>query len=140
MQESAFAVVSWDPLKYRTEVKTCRYIKYRPVRTIYIRACSNTYHILRPAKAPGFSYAWLELVSHRVFIGRMLAITSQQRVSTEVAILFMPLYFAFPPCMSSTVLFLPHSMMFHPIPWCYMSGILCSCLSMALMTRTSKYV
>ncbi len=41
---------------------------------------SNTFHILRPAKAPGFAYAWLELVSHRVFIGRMLAITPQQRV------------------------------------------------------------
>ena len=35
---------------------------------------------MRPAKAPGFAYAWLELVSHRVFIGRMLAITPQQRV------------------------------------------------------------
>ena len=41
---------------------------------------SNTFHILRPAKAPAFSYAWLELISHRVFIGRMLAITTQQRV------------------------------------------------------------
>ena len=44
---------------------------------------SNTFHILRPAKAPGFAYAWLELVSHRVFIGRMLAITPQQRVSVS---------------------------------------------------------
>ncbi|XP_064641680.1 CCR4-NOT transcription complex subunit 1-like isoform X3 [Lineus longissimus] len=44
-----------------------------------LTAFCNTLHILRPAKAPGFSYAWLELVSHRVFIGRMLAITPAQR-------------------------------------------------------------
>ncbi|KAJ8667643.1 hypothetical protein QAD02_009306 [Eretmocerus hayati] len=44
-----------------------------------LTAFCHTFHILRPAKAPGFCYAWLELVSHRVFIGRMLAITPQQR-------------------------------------------------------------
>ena len=44
-------------------------------------ACSNVLHILRPAKAPGFAYAWLELVSHRLFVGRVLAMTGQQRVS-----------------------------------------------------------
>lgn len=41
---------------------------------------SNVLHILRPAKAPGFAYAWLELVSHRIFVGRVLAMTPQQRV------------------------------------------------------------
>ena len=45
--------------------------------------CSNTFHILRPAKAPGFAYAWLELISHRVFIGRMLALTPQQKVHCD---------------------------------------------------------
>ncbi|XP_063987616.1 CCR4-NOT transcription complex subunit 1 [Diachasmimorpha longicaudata] len=44
-----------------------------------LTAYCHTLHILRPAKAPGFCYAWLELVSHRVFIGRMLAITPQQK-------------------------------------------------------------
>lgn len=44
-----------------------------------LTAFCHTFHILRPAKAPGFCYAWLELVSHRVFIGRMLVITPQQR-------------------------------------------------------------
>jgi CCR4-NOT transcription complex subunit 1 len=48
-----------------------------------LTAFCNTLHILRPAKAPGFAYAWLELVSHRVFIGRMLAISPQQRLSSE---------------------------------------------------------
>lgn len=43
-------------------------------------SCSNTFHILRPTKAPGFVYAWLELISHRIFIARMLAHTPQQKV------------------------------------------------------------
>ena len=36
-------------------------------------------NILRPTKAPGFAYAWLEIVSHRVFIGRILSLTPQQK-------------------------------------------------------------
>ena len=35
--------------------------------------------ILRPSKAPGFAYAWLEIVSHRVFIGRILSLTQNQK-------------------------------------------------------------
>jgi CCR4-NOT transcription complex subunit 1 len=52
-----------------------------------LTAFCHTLHILRPAKAPGFAYAWLELVSHRVFIGRMLAITPQQKVTLLVRLL-----------------------------------------------------
>ncbi|KAG8224062.1 hypothetical protein J437_LFUL001139 [Ladona fulva] len=44
-----------------------------------LTAFCHTLHILRPSKAPGFAYAWLELVSHRVYIGRMLALTPQQK-------------------------------------------------------------
>jgi len=50
--------------------------------SVCICVCSNVLHILRPAKAPGFAYAWLELVSHRIFVGRVLAMTPQQRVCT----------------------------------------------------------
>jgi len=57
-----------------------------------LTAFCNTYHILRPAKAPGFSYAWLELVSHRVFIGRMLAITPQQKGWNMYAQLLIDLF------------------------------------------------
>lgn len=46
-------------------------------------SCSNTFHILRPTKAPGFVYAWLELISHRIFIARMLAHTPQQKVCSS---------------------------------------------------------
>jgi len=44
-----------------------------------LTAFCHVFHILRPAKAPGFSYAWLELISHRVFIGRLLLLTPNQR-------------------------------------------------------------
>nr|XP_036218793.1 CCR4-NOT transcription complex subunit 1 isoform X1 [Bactrocera oleae] len=42
-------------------------------------AFSHTYHLLNPALAPGFCYAWLELISHRIFIGRILAQIPQQK-------------------------------------------------------------
>lgn len=44
-----------------------------------VTAFCHTYHILRPSNAPGFGYAWLELISHRVFIGRILAQIPQQK-------------------------------------------------------------
>lgn len=42
-------------------------------------AFCHTYHILRPSIAPAFCYSWLELISHRVFLGRILALTPQQK-------------------------------------------------------------
>ncbi|XP_064610278.1 CCR4-NOT transcription complex subunit 1-like isoform X2 [Liolophura sinensis] len=57
-----------------------------------LTAFSNTFHILRPVKAPGFAYAWLELVSHRVFIGRLLALTVQQRAWGMYAQLLVDLF------------------------------------------------
>ncbi|XP_052864292.1 CCR4-NOT transcription complex subunit 1 [Anopheles cruzii] len=44
-----------------------------------ITAFCHTFHLLRPATAPGFCYSWLELISHRVFIGRILAMIPQQK-------------------------------------------------------------
>lgn len=44
-----------------------------------LHAFCHTLHILRPASSPGFAYAWLELISHRVFLGRLLALTPQQK-------------------------------------------------------------
>ena len=44
-----------------------------------LTAYCNMLHILRPAKAPGFAFAWLEVVSHRVFLGRILAQTQGQK-------------------------------------------------------------
>ena len=44
-----------------------------------LTAFSYALHVLRPSKAPGFAYAWLELISNRIFIARMLHLTSQQK-------------------------------------------------------------
>ncbi|XP_026678412.1 LOW QUALITY PROTEIN: CCR4-NOT transcription complex subunit 1 [Diaphorina citri] len=46
-----------------------------------LSAYCSVLHILRPSKQPGFAYAWLEIVAHRTFIGRMLVITPHQKVS-----------------------------------------------------------
>ncbi len=48
-----------------------------------LTAYCNMLNILRPAKAPGFAYAWLEIVSHRVFIGRILSLTPQQKGTVQ---------------------------------------------------------
>ena len=37
-----------------------------------LQAFVNVYHIIRPSKAPGFVCSWLELVSHRIFLPKML--------------------------------------------------------------------
>lgn len=57
-----------------------------------LAAFCQVFHILRPAKAPGFAFAWLELISHRVFIGRLLALTPQQRGWGMYAQLLMDLF------------------------------------------------
>ncbi|VVC27811.1 Hypothetical protein CINCED_3A013043 [Cinara cedri] len=44
-----------------------------------LAAFCHTFHLLRPRKVPGFAYAWLELISHRIFIGRLLGLTPQQK-------------------------------------------------------------
>jgi len=44
-----------------------------------LTAYCDMLHMLRPAKAPGFAFAWLEVVSHRVFLGRILAQTAGQK-------------------------------------------------------------
>lgn len=41
--------------------------------------CSNTLHMLQPRKVAGFAYAWLDMVGHRAFMGRMLVATPHQK-------------------------------------------------------------
>jgi len=60
-----------------------------------LTAYCNMLHVLRPSKAPGFAYAWLEIVSHRNFMGSILAgcsfsgangtVQGQQGVGTGVS-------------------------------------------------------
>lgn len=44
-----------------------------------LTAFCHTLRIIRPSAAPAFCYAWLEMVSHRSFINRVLAVTPQQK-------------------------------------------------------------
>ena len=60
-----------------------------PIIYQIMQAFVNVYHIIRPSKAPGFAYSWLELVSHRTFISKMLQAApstqqSQQQNANQV--------------------------------------------------------
>ena len=41
---------------------------------------ANVFHDLRPSRAPGFAYAWLELISHRTLVSKLLLNSPQQKV------------------------------------------------------------
>ncbi|KAK4372034.1 hypothetical protein RND71_007418 [Anisodus tanguticus] len=43
-----------------------------------LTALANAFHALQPLKIPGFSFAWLELVSHRSFMPKLLAGNAQK--------------------------------------------------------------
>ncbi|KNA22767.1 hypothetical protein SOVF_031520 isoform A [Spinacia oleracea] len=43
-----------------------------------LSAFANAFHTLQPLKVPAFSFAWLELVSHRTFMPKLLAANSQK--------------------------------------------------------------
>ncbi|KAL6965062.1 hypothetical protein U1Q18_036119 [Sarracenia purpurea var. burkii] len=43
-----------------------------------LTAFANAFHALQPLKVPGFSFAWLELVSHRSFMPKLLAGNTQK--------------------------------------------------------------
>jgi len=40
---------------------------------------ANVFHDLRPFRAPGFSYAWLELIAHRTLMSKLLLNSPQQK-------------------------------------------------------------
>ncbi|CAG2231245.1 CNOT1 [Mytilus edulis] len=77
-----------------------------------LTAFCNTFHVLRPAKAPGFAYAWLELISHRVFIGRMLALTPQQKGWGMYAQLLIDLFKFLSPFLRNAELTKPTQMLY----------------------------
>ncbi|CAN6981983.1 unnamed protein product [Brassica rapa subsp. trilocularis] len=43
-----------------------------------LTAFANAFHALQPLKVPAFSFAWLELVSHRSFMPKMLTVNGQK--------------------------------------------------------------
>lgn len=77
-----------------------------------LTAFCNTFHVLRSAKAPGFAYAWLELISHRVFIGRMLALTPQQKGWGMYAQLLIDLFKFLSPFLRNADLTKPTQMLY----------------------------
>ncbi|KAK9891930.1 hypothetical protein WA026_017413 [Henosepilachna vigintioctopunctata] len=77
-----------------------------------LTAYCHTLHILRPTKAAGFCYAWLELVSHRVFMGRMLANTPQQKCWPMYAQLLIDLFKYLAPFLRNAELAKPVTMLY----------------------------
>lgn len=77
-----------------------------------LTAYCHTFHILRPSKAAGFCYAWLELISHRVFIGRMLATTPQQKCWPLYAQLLIDLFKYLAPFLRNAELAKPVTMLY----------------------------
>ncbi|XP_066142150.1 CCR4-NOT transcription complex subunit 1 isoform X1 [Euwallacea fornicatus] len=75
-------------------------------------AYCHTFHILRPTKAAGFCYAWLELISHRVFIGRMLGTTPQQKCWPLYAQLLIDLFKYLAPFLRNAELAKPVTMLY----------------------------
>ncbi|KAI7854467.1 CCR4-Not complex component, Not1-domain-containing protein [Circinella umbellata] len=47
---------------------------YLPILT----ALSNTFHTLQPSYFPGFTFAWLQLISHRLFMPKLLLTENQK--------------------------------------------------------------
>lgn len=45
-----------------------------------LTALSNTFHTLQPSYFPGFTFAWLQLISHRLFMPKLL-LAENQKVS-----------------------------------------------------------
>ncbi|KAJ4956450.1 hypothetical protein NE237_013233 [Protea cynaroides] len=43
-----------------------------------LTAFANAFHALQPLKVPGFSFAWLELVSHRTYMPKLLTLNPQK--------------------------------------------------------------
>ncbi|KAL2477889.1 transcription regulator [Forsythia ovata] len=43
-----------------------------------LTALANAFHALQPLKIPGFSFAWLELISHRGFMPKLLTANAQK--------------------------------------------------------------
>lgn len=41
---------------------------------------ANVFHDLRPSRAPGFAYAWLEMIAHRTLMSKLLLNSPQQKV------------------------------------------------------------
>ncbi|CAG4984058.1 unnamed protein product [Parnassius apollo] len=77
-----------------------------------LTAFCHTLRIIRPSVAPGFCYAWLELVAHRAFINRVLAVTPQQKGWGMYSTLLIDLFKFLDPFLRNTELAAPVMMLY----------------------------
>lgn len=56
----------------------------------FLVLCSTVFHNIRPQRVPGFAYGWLELVSHRVMLSKLLGASNQKvgHANLLIALLF----------------------------------------------------
>ncbi|XP_048132836.1 CCR4-NOT transcription complex subunit 1 isoform X7 [Rhodamnia argentea] len=71
-----------------------------------LTAFANAFHALQPLKVPAFSFAWLELVSHRSFMPKILSGNSQKGWPYFQRLL-VDLFQYMEPCLRNVVLGLP---------------------------------
>ncbi|XP_013184897.1 CCR4-NOT transcription complex subunit 1 isoform X2 [Amyelois transitella] len=77
-----------------------------------LTAFCHTLRIIRPSNASGFCYAWLELVAHRAFINRVLAVTPQQKGWGMYSTLLIDLFKYLDPFLRNTELAAPVMMLY----------------------------
>uniref|UniRef100_A0A2A4JSL1 CCR4-NOT transcription complex subunit 1 n=1 Tax=Heliothis virescens TaxID=7102 RepID=A0A2A4JSL1_HELVI len=77
-----------------------------------LTAFCHTLRIIRPGIAPGFAYAWLEVVAHRAFINRVLAVTPQQKGWGMYSTLLIDLFKFLDPFLRNTELATPVMMLY----------------------------
>lgn len=68
-------------LRLFTSLLTDLHAAEQQIQTIYIpilTATSNTLNTLQPCQFPGFTFAWLQLISHRLFMPKLLLAENQK--------------------------------------------------------------
>ncbi|KAI7872984.1 CCR4-Not complex component, Not1-domain-containing protein [Spinellus fusiger] len=69
------------------------------LQSVYISlltALSNSFHMLQPSYFPGFAFAWLQLISHRLFMPKLLLTENQKGWSTFQRLLICLFQFLVP--------------------------------------------
>lgn len=80
-----------------------------------LKSFCHTLNMIGPAAAPGFAYAWIDFVSHRAFISRMLAVTPQQKGWGLYSQLLVAMFRFIGPFLRNTELAKPVTLMYKGI-------------------------
>ncbi|KAL3766962.1 hypothetical protein ACHAWO_010070 [Cyclotella atomus] len=49
-----------------------------PIKPGIVKTFGSAFHVIQPLVVPGFSFAWLELISHRMFLSNLLLLKEQK--------------------------------------------------------------